>query len=87
MGFEVRLEEAGMRVVTGGDWSIGLGSDSSLGSALLNTCLGEGLREIYSDAVEQPLPAEFRQLLKMLSKCAAQHESGSSMGAPESTDQ
>lgn len=56
-----------MRVVTGGDRSIGLGLDSSLDSALLNARLGDGLREVYSDTVEQPLPPEFNQLLKHIS--------------------
>lgn len=56
-----------MRVVTGGDWSIGLGLDSSLDSALLSARLGEGLREVYSDTVEQPLPPEFDQLAKQIS--------------------
>lgn len=55
-----------MRVVTGGDWSIGLGLDSSLDSALLNARLGEGLREVYSDTVEQPLPPEFGRLLAQI---------------------
>jgi hypothetical protein len=55
-----------MRVVTGGDWSIGLGADADLSSATLNADLGEGLREIYADLVEQPLPAEFGLLLSSL---------------------
>ena len=55
-----------MRVVTGGDWSIGLGADANLSSAMLNARLGEGLREIYADLVEQPLPAEFSLLLSSL---------------------
>ncbi|MGH1569478.1 NepR family anti-sigma factor [Methylobacterium sp. P31] len=56
-----------MRVVTGSDWSIGLGLDSSLDFALLNARLGDGLREVYSDTVEQPLPSEFGQLLERIS--------------------
>jgi hypothetical protein len=56
-----------MRVVTGGDWSIGLVLDSSLDSALLNACLGEGLREVYSGTVEEPLPSEFGRLLAQIS--------------------
>ncbi|MGH1573984.1 NepR family anti-sigma factor [Methylobacterium sp. P31] len=56
-----------MRVATGSDWSIRLGLDSNLDSALLNARLGEGLREVYSDTVQQPLPPEFNQLLKQIS--------------------
>ena len=57
-----------MRVVTGGDWSIGLGADANLSSAMLNAHLGEGLREIYADVVEQSLPAEFGLLLSSLER-------------------
>jgi len=55
-----------MRVVTGGDWSIGLGAEDNLNSALLNARLGEGLREIYAGLVDQPRPAGFSQLLSRL---------------------
>ncbi len=48
-----------MRVVMGDDWSAGPGLESSSDSALLKVRLGEGLREVFSDAVEQPLPPEF----------------------------
>lgn len=48
-----------MRVVTDDELSTGLGLDSSSASTLLKLRLGEGLREIFSDMVEQPLPPEF----------------------------
>jgi hypothetical protein len=56
------FEEDGMRVVTGGDWSTGLSLDSGSDSTLLKVRLGEGLREVFSDMVEQPLPPEFDRL-------------------------
>lgn len=64
-----------MRVVTGGDWSIGLGQDSELDAALLNACLGEGLRNVFSDTVEQPLPQEFSSLLEKMDRGVADRES------------
>lgn len=73
-----------MRVVTGGDWSIGLGLDSSLDSALLSTHLSEGLRAVYRDTVEQPLPAEFGPLLEQMSGGSANvssHKSDGNSGA------
>jgi hypothetical protein len=73
-----------MRVVTGGDWSVGLGTDSELYSALLTSHLGEGLREIYSEAVEQPLPAEFSRLLGHIRNHAVEHESSAGTGGPRS---
>lgn len=63
--------DSGMRIVIGGDWSTGLGLDTDLDSALLNARLGEGLREVYTDTVEQPLPPEFGQLLERISGARA----------------
>jgi hypothetical protein len=69
--FGIDIEEAGMRVVTGGDWSIGLALDSSLDSALVSACLGEGLREVYSGTVGEPLPSGFGRLLAQISDGSA----------------
>ena len=71
-----------MRVVTGGDWSVGLGRDSELYSALLTSHLGEGLREIYSDAVEQPLPAEFNGLLGRIRDHVVEHKGNDGTAGP-----
>jgi hypothetical protein len=72
-----------MRVVTGGDWSIGLGLDSSLDSALLNARLGERLREVYSDTVEQPLPPEFGPLLDRIGDSRADISRAARTGGPQ----
>ena len=75
-----------MRVVTGGDWSIGLGMDRDLHSALLNPRLGEGLREIYAEVVEQPLPTEFSRLIEKMRDGVAKRGNASGAGAPKHPD-
>lgn len=72
-----------MRVVTGSDWSTGLGMDRDLPSALLNPRLGEGLREIYAEIVEQPLPMELSHLLKNMRDGVAERGNATGAGASE----
>ena len=57
-----------MKVMTGGDWSTGFGSDRSLEAALIYKRLGEGLREGYTGVLSEPLPEQFRGLLQQLSE-------------------
>jgi hypothetical protein len=65
-----------MRVVTGGDWSAGFGSDRSLEAALIYKRLGEGLREGYAELMSEPLPEQFDGLLKQLSGNSDEHCTG-----------
>lgn len=57
-----------MRVTTGGDWSIGFGSDRSLEAALIYRRLGEGLRQGYTEILNEPLPEHFHGLIEQLSE-------------------
>ena len=75
-----------MRVVSGGDWSIGLGTDRDMHSALLNPRLGAGLREVYAEVVEQPLPTEFTRLLEKMPDGVTERRSASGMVASEHPD-
>jgi len=62
-----------MRVVTGGDWSAGFGSDRSLEAVLIYKRLGEGLRDGYAELMSEPLPEQFDGLLKQLSENSDDH--------------
>ena len=57
-----------MRVMTGGDWSTGFGSDRTLEAALTYRRLGEDLREHYTGVLSEPLPEQLHGLLKQLSE-------------------
>jgi hypothetical protein len=48
-----------MQVVRGGDWSIGYNTDGPSSDARLLLRLGEGLRRVYADVVETPVPEEW----------------------------
>ncbi len=55
-----------MPFMTGGDWSVGLNSRTSIGQARLLQLLGRRLRADYQQVVEEPLPETFKSLLQRL---------------------
>ncbi len=57
-----------MPFLTGGDWSVGLNSPTSLGQAELLSILGKRLRENYEPLVQEPLPDRLGALVKQLEK-------------------
>jgi hypothetical protein len=55
-----------MPLTTGGDWSVGLNSRTSIGQAQLLQLLGRHLRADYKQVVEEPLPEVLKSLLQRL---------------------
>jgi hypothetical protein len=55
-----------MPLTTGGDWSVGLNSRTSIGQAHLLQLLGRRLRADYKQVVEEPLPDALKSLLQHL---------------------
>lgn len=55
-----------MKTPPGADWSVGLNTQSSLSDALVLSTLGQGLREIYSDLVDEAVPDHFADLIERL---------------------
>jgi hypothetical protein len=55
-----------MPFITGGDWSVGYNSPTSLGQAELLSALGHRLRESYEPVVHEPLPDRLGALVRQL---------------------
>ena len=53
---------------TGGDWSVGINSPSSLSQAELLTVLGRGLQKLYEPLVEEGTPEHLTDLIEQLDK-------------------
>jgi hypothetical protein len=52
--------------ITGGDWSVGFNSPTSLAQAELLAVLGRRLRESYEPVVQEPLPDRLGSLVEQL---------------------
>ena len=57
-----------MPFITGGDWSVGLNSPTSLAQAELLGILGRQLRESYEPVVREPLPDRLEALVEQLER-------------------
>ena len=57
-----------MPFITGGDWSVGFNSPTSLAQAELLTLLGQRLRESYEPVVQEPLPDQIGALVHELER-------------------
>jgi hypothetical protein len=55
-----------MTFLTGGDWSVGLNSPTSLGQAEILSLLGRKLRESYEPVVHEPMPDQLGNLIDRL---------------------
>ena len=53
---KVPPQEKPMPFITGGDWSVGLKTGTSLQQAELLGLLGRGLQRLYTDVVEEGVP-------------------------------
>jgi hypothetical protein len=53
---KVPPQEKPMPFITGGDWSVGLNTGTSLQQAEILTVLGRGLQKLYGDVVEEGVP-------------------------------
>ncbi len=54
--------------ITGGDWSVGINSPTSLSQAELLTILGRGLQKLYEPLVEEGTPEHLAGLIEQLDK-------------------
>jgi hypothetical protein len=59
-------EKASVPFVTGGDWSVGFNSPTSLQHAELLSVLGRGLQKLYGDVVEEGVPEHLAQYVEQL---------------------
>ena len=60
-----------MQVVSGSDWSVGLNSRSSnsLTDTVVLSRIGNGLRGLYQDLLDEPLPEFLALFVRELEKC------------------
>ncbi len=54
--------------ITGGDWSVGINSPTSLSQAELLTVLGRGLQKLYDGLLEEGTPEHLAPLVEQLEK-------------------
>jgi hypothetical protein len=55
-------------IMTGGDWSVGIGSSNSLTDAKIMRLIGARLREGYEAVLEEGIPAQFTDLVDRLAR-------------------
>jgi hypothetical protein len=63
---KVPPQERSMPFITGGDWSVGINSPTSLQHAQVLTVLGRGLQKLYGDVVEEGVPEHLAQYVEKL---------------------
>jgi hypothetical protein len=63
---KVPPQEKPMPFVTGGDWSVGMNTGTSLQQAEILTVLGRGLQKLYGDVVEEGVPEHLAQYVEKL---------------------
>jgi hypothetical protein len=55
-----------MSFITGGDWSVGINSPTSLSQAEILTVLGHGLQKLYDGVVEEGVPEHLAPMVEKL---------------------
>ena len=55
-----------MPFMTGGDWSVGINSPSSLQQTEVLAVLGRGLQKLYGDLVEEGIPEHLAPFVEQL---------------------
>jgi hypothetical protein len=63
---KVPPQEQPMPFITGGDWSVGINTGTSLQQAEILTVLGRGLQKLYVDMVEDGVPDHLAQYVEQL---------------------
>jgi len=60
-----------MQIASGSDWSVGLNSRSSnsLTDTVMLSRLGSGMRGLYQDLLEEPLPEFLALFVRELDEC------------------
>jgi hypothetical protein len=59
-------QETPMPFITGGDWSVGFNSSTSLQQTEILTVLGRGLQKLYGDVVGEGVPDHLAPLIEQL---------------------
>ena len=65
---KVPPQEQPMPFITGGDWSVGINTGTSLQQAEILTVLGRGLQKLYDDVVEEGVPEHLAQYVEKLDR-------------------
>ena len=65
-----------MQVVYAPDWSVGLNSypSNSLSNPLMLSRIGSGMRSLYKDILDEPLPEYLALLIRELEEREQRHE-------------
>jgi hypothetical protein len=63
---EVPPKERPMPFMTGGDWSVGINSPSSLRQVEVLAVLGRGLQKLYDEVVEEGIPEHLAPFVEEL---------------------
>ncbi len=63
-----REDDEPMPFITGGDWSVGINSPTSLSQAELLKVLGCGLQKLYDGVLEEGTPEHLASLVEQLEK-------------------
>ena len=65
---KVPPQEQPMPFITGGDWSVGINTGTSLQQAEILTVLGRGLQKLYGDVVEEGVPEHLAPFVEQLKR-------------------
>lgn len=57
-----------MSFITGGDWSVGINSPTSLSQAEVLTVLGRGLQKLYDGVIEEGVPEYLAPVVEKLER-------------------
>ncbi len=60
------LEEEPVPFITGGDWSVGINSPTSLSQAEVLALLGRGLQTLYGNVVDEGVPQHLAGFVERL---------------------
>ncbi len=55
-----------MPFITGGDWSVGINTPTSLSQAEILTVLGRGLQKLYDSMIEEGVPEHLAPVVEKL---------------------
>jgi hypothetical protein len=68
MSKKVPPQEKPMPFITGGDWSVGFNTSTSLQQAEMLTVLGRGLQSLYGDVLKEGVPEHLAEHVQRLGK-------------------